>query len=44
MGVCFEWVKLKTIFKQANFAQNHKVPSKIPSKIDHKNPSFSFST
>ena len=42
MGACLEWVKIKTIFKQANFAQNHKILSKIPFKIDHKNPSFFF--
>ena len=43
MEACLEWVKLKTIFGQANFAQNHQILSKIPSKIDYKNP-FCFST
>ena len=38
MGNCLEWVKTKKIFKQANFAQNHKILSKISSKIDHINP------
>ena len=36
--------KIKTSFKEGHFAQNHKILSKIPSKIDHKNPYFSFST
>ena len=41
MGACFEWVKIK-IIKRANFAQNHKIVSKIPSKIDKKLLLFLF--
>lgn len=45
---CSEWVLNRTWAlnkknenkKSAFFHKNHKIPSKIPSKIDHENPSF----